>query len=174
MLQGKIMKRKSKFSVNILLEKKKFLCSFDIRDLKKRMIFILSLINENSAEVSFRFCDENEMKMTNMQFRGKDYPTDVLSFPNANEQISISESHEPICYLGDILICIPVCINQAKKAKISLDQELEKMMIHGLVHLKGFDHERNDSAWLVMSGLEKLLQKELIQQMGKPKWTTLR
>jgi ssRNA-specific RNase YbeY (16S rRNA maturation enzyme) len=48
------------------------------------------------------------------------------------------------------------------------------MMIHGLVHLKGFDHERNDSAWLVMSGLEKLLQKELIQQMGKPKWTTLR
>lgn len=168
------MRQKSKFSVHILLEKNKYSCSFNIRDLKKRMIFILSLINENSTEVSFRFCDENEMQITNMQFRGKNYATDVLSFPNANEQTLISESNEPTCYLGDILICIPVCINQAKKAKIRLDQELEKMMIHGLVHLKGFDHERNDSAWLVMSGLEKLLQKELIQQMGKPKWITLR
>lgn len=168
------MKRKSKFSVNILLEKKKFPYALSILDLKKRMAFVLSLICESSTEVSFRFCDENEMKTTNMQFRGKDYATDVLSFPNANEQISISESHKTICYLGDILICIPVCINQAKKAKISLDQELEKMMLHGLVHLKGFDHERSDSAWQVMSGLEKLLQKELIQQMGKPKWITLR
>lgn len=169
------MSQKIKFNVNILLEKKKFPCAFSVSDLKKRMIFILSLICENSTEVSFRFCDDDEMKMTNTQFRGKDYATDVLSFPHINEPFSFSDAKaKQFCYLGDILICIPVCINQAKKAKISLDQELEKMMIHGLVHLKGFDHERGDSAWRVMSGIEKLLQKELIQQMGKPKWITLR
>lgn len=168
--------KKTKFSVSVSLEKRQFPFQFSLPDIKKRMQFVLGLMCENPTEVCFRFCDREEMLTMNSQFRGKNHATDVLSFPHTPNfpLILDQEACQNSCYLGDILICVPVCIDQAKKAKISLGQELEKMMIHGLVHLKGFDHERGEAAWVVMSGLEKLLQKELTQEMGKPTWITLR
>jgi len=134
-------------------------------ELKTRIKFILSLLCDFSSELSIRFCDIPEMIQANSSFRKKNYATDVLSFPNMSFQ-----NEGPLCYLGDILICLPVCLQQAKKAKVSLAAELEKMIIHGIVHLKGFDHERNSSAWQVMNSLEAVLQKELIKVLKKPTW----
>ena len=70
-------------------------------------------------------------------------------------------------------ICLPVCLAQSKKAKITMSKELEKMIVHGLVHLKGFDHERGDSAWKVMNNLETVLQKELINILKTPTWCSV-
>jgi probable rRNA maturation factor len=141
-------------------------CSVSLSKFKIRIKFILSLICDFSTEVSIRICDEKEMLSTNSYYRGKDYPTDVLSFPCSD----VIDPKSGYSYLGDILICLPVCFNQAKQARISLAQELERMVIHGIVHLKGFDHERNKNAWRVMSLLEKSLQNELNKKMGKPRW----
>jgi len=137
-----------------------------LSDLKKRIHFILSMLCDFSTEVGIRFCDEVEMQSSNSYYRGKNYPTDVLSFPYKNDLTN----ETGYSYLGDILICIPVCYNQALKARVTMTEELEKMIIHGIVHLKGFDHERNKSAWKVMTLLEQSLLKELQKEMGKPKW----
>lgn len=137
-------------------------------ELKKRIKYILSLVCDFSTQVSIKFCDKPEMLHANNSFRKKKYATDVLSFPNSPFQ-----NQENFTYLGDILICVPVCLEQSKKAKITLCQELEKMVIHGIVHLKGFDHERNTSAFHVMNSLETILQKELIKNFKKPNWCQL-
>lgn len=170
------MSKKTKFQTNLSFgcPRKSIGKSIDTAAFKKRVCFLLSVFCELSTEVSIRFCDEEEILSANHHFRNKKKSTDVLSFPPGIETLdAAAQESSTFQYLGDILICIPVCIAKAKKAKMSLDQMLEKMTIHGLVHLKGFDHERSDAAWSVMSGLERLIQKELVQHMGKPKWITL-
>jgi probable rRNA maturation factor len=157
---------KLKFKPNIIIEKKKLKnINLNSTDLKNRIKYILSLVCDFSTELSIKFCDSEEMIQVNSSFRKKNYATDVLSFPNTMPQEDSS-----YVYLGDILICVPVCIEQAKKAKHTLSNELEKMLIHGIVHLKGFDHERNMSAFRVMSALEKAIQTELVKELKKPKW----
>ena len=157
---------KTSFKSHIFFEKKQFKnIQLSCVNLKQRIKFILSLICNSSTELSIRFCDESEMLAANTSFRKKKYPTDVLSFPN----LCSPHNGEPI-YMGDILICIPVCIVQAKKAKHTLCEELEKMIIHGIVHLKGLDHERDLSSFRVMSSFEFSLQKELIVKFKKPIW----
>ena len=157
---------KTTFKPHIFLDKNN-LKSVKIKnlELKTRIKFILSLMFNFSTEVSVKFCDKPEMIQANSSFRKKNYATDVLSFPNSS-----FHDEDDVSYLGDILICIPVCLEQAKKAKVSLSEELEKMIIHGIVHLKGFDHERNTSAYRVMSSLEVALQKELVKSLKKPTW----
>ncbi len=151
---------------NYVVTNEKLNCVISLSNIKKRINFILSIICDFSTEVTIRICDEEEMLSTNSYFRGKNYPTDVLSFPRTDDLIKQSG----YSYLGDILICLPVCFNQAKHARVTLSHELERMIIHGIVHLKGFDHERNKSAWKVMTLLEQSLQKELHKEMGKPNW----
>lgn len=143
-----------------------FVMSLKLAILKQRIQYILSLVCDFSTELNIRFCDTEEMLSTNSYYRGKNYPTDVLSFP----VIENLPNQSPSNFLGDILICVPVCYNQAIKAKHTLAAELEKMIIHGILHLKGFDHERNKNAWIVMTALEKNIQAVLLKEMGKPLW----
>lgn len=158
---------KINFKINIIIDKQN-LKNFKIhtKELKDRVKFVLSLMSDFSQEVSFRFCDRQEMIDANNAYRKKKSATDVLSFP-----ADFSQSKTKYNYLGDVLICVPVCFEQAKKAKVTLSQELEKMLIHSLVHLKGFDHERNKSAWKVMNCLEVAIQEELVKHYKKPKWS---
>lgn len=174
---------KVNFKTNILIEKSKYSViqmdlnknykvknefikiKIDFKELKNRIKYILSMLCDFSSELSVRFCDTDEMSNTNRKFRKKKYPTDVLSFPNNSELGSPSYS-----YLGDILICIPVCLHQAKKARRELSEELEKMIIHGILHLKGFDHERGDFAFRVMDKLEKAVHKEVVLALDKSSW----
>ena len=164
---NRVLKTKNEFQITDDL----FKVSFELLDLKQRIKFILSLLCDHSAEVSIRFCDLQEMHDMNSLYRHKFYATDVLSFAPDLQTLQHYSKHDPsVLYLGDLLICVPVCEWQARKNKITLSQEFEKMIIHGIVHLKGFDHERNQSAWNVMNTLEKSLKKELICKYRKPSW----
>jgi probable rRNA maturation factor len=72
--------------------------------------------------------------------------------------------------MGDVCICVPVCRIQARERRSDLARELERMIIHGLCHLRGFDHERSDAAHRVMNRLELSIQRELVLQFGPAKW----
>ena len=135
----------------------------DIKKIQKFIIFLLRLISDKSTEVSIRFCGTQEMIQTNLKFKNKNKSTDVLSFPFIRESM---QGPVNLNYLGDILICIPVLKIQAAKAKHSLSSEIIKMLIHALVHLKGFDHERSTEAERVMSKLEQSLMTELRKKFG--------
>ncbi|MBC7419661.1 MAG: rRNA maturation RNase YbeY [Bdellovibrio sp.] len=81
-------------------------------------------------EITFVFLSANRMRKINLQFRGKDKPTDVLSFTSADPEL-----------FGELIFCLDVLKKQAREQKHSIDRELLYMMIHGCLHLLGYDHE---------------------------------
>lgn len=76
-------------------------------------------------------CDNQEIRRLNRRYRGKDKVTDVLSFPLQEDD-----------YLGDIVISLERTLTQAKQYKVNAYQELLRLLIHGVLHLAGYDHER--------------------------------
>lgn len=87
--------------------------------------------------LSLVFVDRRAIKKWNTTYRGKSKPTDVLSFA----QRDAIEIPGEIKELGEILICLPVAKDQAKEYGWSVDQEVARLLIHGLAHLVGYEHE---------------------------------
>ncbi len=97
-----------------------------------------------SGEVSVLLTNDNEIQTLNRDWRGKDKPTDVLSFP-------ASELDAP--FLGDIAVSLGVTQKDAEARNISVDQHLSHLLIHGLMHLLGHDH-KDDTEAAEMESLE--------------------
>ena len=87
-----------------------------------------------TGDISIRLGGEEESKALNRKYLKRDYPTDVLSFP-MNQQLPGGY------YRGDIFICLPMARKQARSKGHSLNEELITLMVHGLLHLAGYDHE---------------------------------
>lgn len=141
-------------------------------ELRARIEFVLKLLCDTPSSLNLRFCDADEMRHTNASFRGKDSPTDVLSFPAVPGFSDTTKRGRLLYSLGDVLVCLPVCERQARAHRWEPSREVEKMILHGLVHLKGFDHERSEAAWRVMSALEKALAREVEKVFGEPRYVT--
>ncbi|MGB0225344.1 MAG: rRNA maturation RNase YbeY [Litorivicinaceae bacterium] len=95
---------------------------------------------EEASELVIRVVDANESQKLNKTFRDKDYPTNVLSFP-ADIQLP-----EGPTILGDIAICLPVVKREADEQSKRFDQHFAHMVVHGCLHLMGYDHEDEDDA----------------------------
>lgn len=109
------------------------------------------------AEVSVYIVDEAESQSLNAQYRGKNKPTNVLSFPaDIPEEVGI-----PL--LGDLVVCAPVVAREAEEQGKSLEAHWAHMLVHGTLHLLGYDHIEDDEAEAMES-----LETELITQMNFP------
>lgn len=100
----------------------------------------------DTVEISVVLCDDPFIQALNRQHRGKDAPTDVLSFAQDDPFL-----------LGDIVISLPTAARQAKAAGWSLEQELALLGIHGLLHLLGYDDETEAGAWEMQRKTEAAL-----------------
>lgn len=96
------------------------------------------------------------MRRLNRTYRGKDRTTDVLSFP----QMSYGNEPQPSTLLGDIVISLPQARRQAREYGVSLYEEVSRLLVHGLLHLLGYDHEQSRYQARVMSALEEELLRE--------------
>ncbi len=111
----------------------------------------------HDAEVSVRIVDEAEMVELNGRFRRRAYPTNVLSFPaQLPEELDL-----PL--LGDIVVCAPVVAREAGEQDKPPEAHWAHMLVHGTLHLLGYDHEHDDQA-LVMESLET----RILTTMGYP------
>ena len=89
--------------------------------------------------LSLLFTDDREIHRLNLTYRKKDKPTDVLSFALHDEKNRPGFTHAP---LGDIVISVETALRQAKQHRSTPKRELLRLIIHGLLHLLGYDHER--------------------------------
>jgi probable rRNA maturation factor len=128
------------------------------RRLKKIAEKILELVEQGSAELSLVLVGNDEIRKLNRKFRGKDYATDVLSFPVENDLSG------PERLLGDVIISVEKAREQAKERGRTLDEEMVTLLIHGVVHLLGYDHERSAKDAKVMTRLEKRIYRALCDQ----------
>ena len=116
----------------------------------------LALLNLQDVEVSVVLCDDAFIHPLNRDYRGKDRPTDVLSF--AQREGDFADPNDPM--LGDIIVSLERAQAQANERHIPLSQELSLLLVHGLLHLLGYDHIEDDEAE-EMEALEKRLLSEI-------------
>ncbi len=100
------------------------------------------------ADVSVHMIGDMRMTTMNTQYRGKSYPTDVLSFPT-----------EDADDIGDIFICVPQIIRQAKEFGVTAKEECTRMLVHGVLHLLGYDHQTKRDADEMFSIQERVVKK---------------
>lgn len=116
--------------------------AFDAFERLGHFVMTLEEAPENS-ELSVLLVDAEEMHGLNMKYRGVDAPTDVLSF-GCDDPCPV-EGDEPIT-LGDIIIAPQVAERQAEELGTTIEQELNLLLVHGVLHLLGYDHEADDEA----------------------------
>ncbi len=112
--------------------KKRGIRKKEIEEIAKKALKALNLEN---VELSILITDDKEIRELNRKYRNKDKPTDVLSFP-------IDEEIGGIKILGDIVISLETAKRQAEELGISLEEEIKRLIVHGIVHLLGYDHEK--------------------------------
>ncbi|MDP2134564.1 MAG: rRNA maturation RNase YbeY [Sulfuritalea sp.] len=106
------------------------------------------------AEVTVRFVDSDEGRTLNRDYRGKDYATNVLSFPYASGT-TLS---------GDLALCLPVLEREAQEQGKPLEAHCAHLIVHGMLHLQGYDHETGQDDAAQMEAVER----EIMDALGYP------
>lgn len=109
--------------------------------------------------VSLIFVGDEEIRQLNREYRGKDRPTDVLSFPmyERDEEFIVGED-EPLL-LGDIVISVPRAKEQSIEYGHSFEREMGFLLVHGFLHLMGFDHDTDATEQEMQRKQEEVLRK---------------
>ena len=100
-----------------------------------------------TVELSVKLTSDAEVHALNSEWRGKDKPTNVLSFPMAEpNELEVSGDAGPELMLGDVILARGVCAAEAADKGIPLESHAAHLMVHGTLHLLGYDHMDDDSA----------------------------
>lgn len=122
-----------------------------ILELKKRRLITAKLADR---ELTLVFLEKKPAQKINLEFRGKDYATDVLSF----------DSMDPSSF-GELVMCPDVLKRQAKEHKLTYKEELGYMLLHGALHLLGYDHELGEKEATKMFGIQDAIFEKLLKKV---------
>jgi probable rRNA maturation factor len=112
------------------------------------------------AEISILLLDDAQITALNRKYLSRNYPTDVLSFPMAGGPYPDINPQ----LLGDVVISVETAFKQAHESDCSLQEELACLLIHGILHLLGYDHERSAAERMKMRRLKKKLLQQLCDE----------
>jgi probable rRNA maturation factor len=113
---------------------------------------------DKDTNLSLAFVSSAQIKKMNFLYRKKNKPTDVLSFATKFDSKKIKNISAPEDLLGEVFICYAIAKQQAKEQKKTIQEVINKLLIHGLVHLVGYDHII-DKDWIEMQKVEDKLFK---------------
>jgi probable rRNA maturation factor len=114
----------------------------------------LKVVPARGAGATVAFVSDRHMRELNRRWRGKHGTTDVLSFPAEQDEFEKTEGWS----LGDVVISVEQAGRQADEHGLEFDEEVAQLILHGLLHLCGYDHERDDGE---MNALELRLRRRL-------------
>lgn len=122
-------------------------------------------LDENEASVVIRIVGTEEGLELNQSFRHKNYPTNVLSFPYEPSEFELEFlDAEELGHLGDLVLCLPVVEREAAEQNKPLAHHWAHLIVHGLLHLQGFDHEDSEVEAEIMEAREIAI----LNQLGMP------
>lgn len=116
----------------------------EIKKLVKNVFSQLTL--PNKTEICITFLDDPEMRDLNNRYRSIDRTTDVLSFPQDSE------------FLGDLVISYPTAVKNSKRYNTSFKKELQRLIVHGILHLLGYDHKKKKERDIMRAKEKELLR----------------
>jgi rRNA maturation RNase YbeY len=126
---------------------------FDSRKMKQKMNQILKALGCRKMELSVLFTDDREIATLNERYLGRKGPTDVLAFPMAGGP----EPSPPTSMLGDVVVSLETASKEAGELRVSVTEMVDRLLIHGILHLLGFDHETSAEDAEKMRGEESRL-----------------
>ncbi|HON87838.1 MAG TPA: rRNA maturation RNase YbeY [Spirochaetia bacterium] len=126
---------------------------------------VLETLEKSNWEISILFTDDILIQNLNKQYRNKDEPTDVLSF----EQGTYYELPDGTTQFlaGDIAISLPAVARNAENWNVPYAEELHRLLLHGILHLAGYDHTTNDASEPMLIKQEALMQSLYMHQERK-------
>jgi rRNA maturation RNase YbeY len=116
---------------------------------------VLQQAGHPSASLSLTLVGKTRMQRLNRIFRQRDYATDVLAFPMQDA------SQSSLAFVGDVVICVPVALSQASRFDNTPDEEIMRLLIHGTLHLLGYDHETTEREAKRMTRKEQAIFRRL-------------
>ncbi|WP_079653428.1 rRNA maturation RNase YbeY [Thermocrinis minervae] len=134
-------------SLKVSIRTEKRVKGLRLKTLKETLIKFLRMLDLEGVEVSVFLCSDETIRELNRIYRNKDKPTDVLSF-------ELNENVGKFTLLGEIVISLDTAKRQAQELKHSLEEELKRLLAHGLVHLLGYDHEKGGEEAKLFFSLE--------------------
>ena len=117
---------------------------------------LLAALRLGDAELSVLLVSDRRMRTLNRRWRARDRPTDVLSFPQGE-----GDGPTPVGLLGDVVISIDTAKRQAAERGVPVGDEADRLLIHGVLHLLGYDHERSAREARRMGRRERMLARTL-------------
>jgi probable rRNA maturation factor len=116
--------------------------------------WVKKALEGDSAEVTVRFVEAEEGQKLNREYRHRDYATNVLSFPYIPNP----------AMAGDLVLCLPVVLKEATEQQKPAEAHFAHLIVHGMLHLQGYDHETSDSEAEIMEARER----EILAALGYP------
>ncbi|HWH16980.1 MAG TPA: rRNA maturation RNase YbeY [Allosphingosinicella sp.] len=109
------------------------------------------------VEVSVKFATDSEVRALNAAYRNQDKPTNVLSFPMIEPELldSVAKADGGEVLLGDIVLAQGVCAAEAAEKGVSVETHASHLVVHGTLHLLGYDHEQGEEAADIMEAVER-------------------
>jgi probable rRNA maturation factor len=123
--------------MKVQIENKQKKIKLDRRKIRSAVLKLLRHLNCPDKELSLSFVNDEVIQLLNKQYLGKDKPTNVLSFSLQEGEFNYVNPH----LLGDIVISIDTALRDATTEGLTLEQEVDFLIIHGLLHLLGYNHE---------------------------------
>jgi rRNA maturation RNase YbeY len=160
--------------MNILIKNRQKPTKINQQKIKRDSAALLRLLGLKDAELSLLLVDDSRMKELNHKYRGIDRTTDVLSFPQMSysvkrKALSVKSFNDinaqRTTLLGDVVINLQAVKRQAPEHGLSFNEELRWLLVHGVLHLIGYDHERSKYAERKMRSKER----ELLGYLGRSK-----
>ena len=113
-------------------------------------------LRDRDIEVAVRLVGEEEGRSLNQDYRGRDYATNVLTFTYGDDA-----EVEGLPLYGDIVLCVPVVVREAQEQGKAVAAHFAHLMVHGMLHLQGFDHESEAEAEIM-----EALETEILAGLG--------
>jgi rRNA maturation RNase YbeY len=127
--------------MEVLIDNQQDLLTIPSARLKKTAMAILNALDCPDGELSLLIVDDDKIAPLNQQYRGRSGPTNVLAFSMNEGAFADIMPH----LLGDVVISAETCLKEAQSSGIDFDQHFTELLIHGILHLFGYDHEISET-----------------------------
>lgn len=125
---------------SLYIENRQKTVKLDVRRIRRVVRKLQQLLDCTGREISLLFVDDEQIRHLNRQYLNRDNPTNVISFSLTQGEYGYINPH----VLGDIVISAERAFNDAIAGDLALEDEIDFLLIHGLLHLLGYDHESGD------------------------------
>ena len=143
----------------VVLQNRQRVVAIDRAWLRRTAEAVLSAARADGAELSLVLVSDRRMRVLNRRYRKKDRPTDVLAFPLHEKWGQATFRSLSPFLLGDVVISVPTARRQAAELGHGLREELRRLLVHGVLHLLSYDHERGPRDAALMARKEKAILK---------------